>query len=180
MAVPALRRRALRADRAARRLRRVRPLHRRHLLRPGARAASPPTPWPTTATRPRSISEDAVRIVLDPFQDRRNAYFFSVNPRGAKSEGLATGEHSSLAWDGLWDARSAIGPDGWSAEMAIPFKSISFRPDLETWGLNVERVIARRQEIVRLSGARTDAFFTNPAEAAPLEGPRPESARAWA
>jgi hypothetical protein len=116
------------------------------------------------------ISEDAVRVILDPFLDRRNAYFFSVNPRGAKSEGLATGEHSSLAWDGLWDARGAIGPDGWSVEMAIPFKSISFRPDLGTWGLNVERVIARRQEIDRLSGARTDAFFTNPAEAAPLEG----------
>ena len=114
--------------------------------------------------------EDAVRIVLDPFQDRRNAYFFSVNPRGAKSEGLATGEHSSLDWDGLWDARSVIGPDGWSAEIAIPFKSISFKPDLESWGLNVERVIARRQEIIRLSGARTDAFLTNPAEAAPLTG----------
>ncbi|MBP1660753.1 MAG: hypothetical protein H6P95_1945, partial [Candidatus Aminicenantes bacterium] len=67
------------------------------------------------------IGEDAVRIVLDPFQDRRNAYFFSVNPRGAKSEGLATGEHSSLDWDGLWDARSAIGPDGWSVEIVIPF-----------------------------------------------------------
>lgn len=114
--------------------------------------------------------EDAVRVILDPFQDRRNAYFFSVNPRGAKSEGLATGEHSSLAWDGLWDARSAIGPDGWSTEIAVPFKSISFKPDLETWGLNVERVIARRQEIDRLSGARADSFFTNPAEAAPLEG----------
>lgn len=116
------------------------------------------------------MGEDALRVVLDPFQDRRNAYFFSVNPRGAKSEGLATGEHSSLDWDGLWDARSAVGPDGWSTEIAIPFKSISFKPGLESWGLNVERVIARRQEIVRLSGARTDAFFTNPAEAAPLTG----------
>jgi len=116
------------------------------------------------------IGEDAVRIVLDPFQDRRNAYFFSVNPRGAKSEGLATGEHSSLDWDGLWDARSVIGPDGWSAEIVIPFRSISFKPDLASWGLNVERVIARRQEIDRLSGARADAFFTNPAEAAPLVG----------
>jgi hypothetical protein len=116
------------------------------------------------------VGEDAVRVVLDPFQDRRNAYFFSVNPRGAKSEGLATGEHSSLDWDGLWDARSAIGPEGWSTEIAIPFKSISFKPDLESWGLNVERVIARRQEIDRLSGARADSFFTNPAEASPLEG----------
>jgi hypothetical protein len=114
--------------------------------------------------------EDAVRIILDPFQDRRNAYFFSVNPRGAKSEGLATGEHSSLDWDGLWDARSVIGPDGWSTEIVIPFKSISFEPGLESWGVNVERVIARRQEVDRLSGARTDAFFTNPAEAAPLVG----------
>jgi hypothetical protein len=114
------------------------------------------------------IGEDVVRIILDPFQDRRNAYFFSVNPRGAKSEGLATGEHSSLDWDGLWDARSVIGPDGWSTEIAIPFKTISFKPGLESWGLNVERVIARRQEIDRLSGARTDAFFTNPAECAAL------------
>jgi len=116
------------------------------------------------------VGEDAVRVVLDPFQDRRNAYIFSVNPRGAKSEGLATGEHSNLDWDGLWDARSVIGPEGWSAEIAIPFKSISFKPDLESWGLNVERVIARRQEIIRLSGARTDAFLTNPAESAPLTG----------
>jgi hypothetical protein len=114
--------------------------------------------------------EDAVRLILDPFQDRRNAYFFSVNPRGARSEGLATGEHSSLDWDGLWDARSAIGPDGWATEIAIPFKSISFKPGLESWGLNVERVVARRQEIDRLSGARADVFFTNPAEAAPLTG----------
>ena len=135
-----------------------------------SRDASRPTPWPTTADEIEETGEDAVRIVLDPFQDRRNAYFFSVNPRGAKSEGLATGEHSSLDWDGLWDARSVIGPDGWSAEIAIPFKSISFKPDLESWGLNVERVIARRQEIDRLSGARADAFFTNPAEAAPLTG----------
>jgi len=114
--------------------------------------------------------EDAVRVLLDPFQDRRNAYFFSVNPRGARSEGLATGEHSSLAWDGIWDARSVIGQEGWSAEVRIPFKTISFKPGLTSWGINVERVIARKQETDRLSGARSDSFFTNPAEAAALEG----------
>ncbi|HSA96696.1 MAG TPA: DUF5916 domain-containing protein, partial [Acidobacteriota bacterium] len=114
--------------------------------------------------------EDAVRIILDPFQDRRNAYLFCVNPRGARSEGLATGEHSSLDWDGLWDARTEIRGDGWSAEIAIPFRSISFKPGLASWGINVERVIGRRQEIDRLSGIRADCFFTNPAEAAPLTG----------
>jgi len=114
--------------------------------------------------------EDAVRIILDSFQDRRNAYFFSVNPHGARSEGLATGEHSSLDWDGVWDARSVLTETGWSTEIAIPFKSISFKPGLTRWGLNVERIIARRQETIRLSGIRADCFFTNPAEAAPLEG----------
>ena len=114
--------------------------------------------------------EDAIRILLDPFQDRRNAYFFSVNPRGGRSEGLATGEHSSLAWDGIWDARSIVGEDGWSAEVEIPFKTISFKPGLTRWGINVERVIARKQETVRCSGVRADSLFTNPAEAAALEG----------
>ena len=115
-------------------------------------------------------SEDALRVLLDPFQDRRNAYFFSVNPRGARSDGLATGEHSNLDWDGIWDARSIIGEDGWSAEVRIPFKTISFKPGLTRWGVNVERVIARKQETDRLSGAGGDSFFTNPAEAAALEG----------
>ena len=165
-----LRRRALRADRAARRFRRRPSSTSASSAATASRAASRPIPWPTTATRSRRWARTRCGVILDPFQDRRNAYFFSVNPRGARSEGLATGEHSSLDWDGLWDARSAIGPDGWSTEIAIPFKSISFKPDLESWGINVERVIARRQEIDRLSGARADAFFTNPAEAAPLEG----------
>jgi hypothetical protein len=114
--------------------------------------------------------DDSVKVLLDPFQDRRNAYLFIVNPRGARSEGLAFGEHSSLDWDGIWDARCRILPDGWSAEMRIPFKSISFDPSLAAWGINVERYVARKLETIRLSGIRRDAFFNNAAEAALLEG----------
>ena len=115
-------------------------------------------------------AEDVIRVLLDPFQDKRNAYVFIVSARGGRSEGLASGESASLSWDGIWDAKSRILPDGWSAEMKIPFKTISFKPDLASWGINVERYIARKQETDRLSGTTRNSFFYNPMEAAALEG----------
>ncbi len=116
-------------------------------------------------------ADDVVRVLLDPFQDKRNAYVFIINARGGRSEGLSTsGESVSLNWDGIWDAKSRIQPDGWSAEMKIPFKTISFKPGLPSWGINVERYIARKQETDRLSGTTRNSFFYNPMEATALEG----------
>ncbi|MBP1661321.1 MAG: hypothetical protein H6P95_2513, partial [Candidatus Aminicenantes bacterium] len=119
---------------------------------------------------PSISSDDLVKILLDPFQDKRNAYVFYVNPRGARSEGLAYAGSSSLNWDGIWDAESARLEDGWSAEIRIPFKTISFKPGLSVWGLNIERTIARKQETIRLSGTTLDSNFSNPNEAAALAG----------
>ncbi len=115
-------------------------------------------------------SDDIVRVLLDPFQDKRTAYVFFVNPLGARGEGLAYAGEASLNWDGIWEARARILEDGWSAEFRIPFKTISFKPGLAVWGINVERVIARKQEIIRLSGTNRDSRFENPMEAAALEG----------
>ncbi len=115
-------------------------------------------------------SDDNVKILLDPFQDKRTAYIFIVNPRGARSEGLAFGEHSSLDWDGIWEAKARILKDGWSAEIQIPFKTISFNAGLVAWGINIERYIARRQETLRASGTDLDSHFFNPNEAAALSG----------
>lgn len=117
-----------------------------------------------------SENDDIIRILLDPFRDKRNAYIFFVNPRGARSEGLASGEHYSLNWDGIWEAKARIVADGWSAELQIPFKTISFKPGLMAWGINVERYIPRKLETIRLSGTNRDNFFYNPVEAAALEG----------
>ena len=49
----------------------------------------------------RENDSDLVCILLDPFQDKRNAYVFFVNARGGRSDGLAFGEHYSLNWDGI-------------------------------------------------------------------------------
>jgi hypothetical protein len=115
-------------------------------------------------------NDDIVKVLLDPFLDKRSAYIFFINARGARSEGLAFGESFSLDWDGIWDAKARIQPDGWSCEIKIPFKTISFKSELRSWGVNVERNIARKQETIRLSGTRKDSFFYNAMEAAPLEG----------
>lgn len=117
-----------------------------------------------------TASDDIVRVLLDPFQDKRNAYVFFVNPRGARGEGLVYAGSSSLNWDGIWEAKSARLEDGWSTELRIPFKTISFRPGLSAWGINIERTVARKMETIRLSGATLDANFDNPNEAASLQG----------
>ncbi|MGD0781855.1 MAG: DUF5916 domain-containing protein, partial [Candidatus Aminicenantales bacterium] len=117
-----------------------------------------------------TVSDDLIRVLIDPFQDKRTAYVFYVNPLGARSEGLVYAGSPSLNWDGIWDAGSRILKDGWSTELRIPFKTISFKPGLAAWGLNVERVIARKQETIRLSGTNRDSNFNNPMEAASLEG----------
>jgi hypothetical protein len=89
---------------------------------------------------------DSVNIFLDPFGDRRTGYFFSVNARGVQYDGLLT-EASGLdgTWDGIWESAARIESWGWSAEVAIPFKSIRFRAG-QTWGINLGRDIVRKNE----------------------------------
>jgi hypothetical protein len=115
-------------------------------------------------------ADDVVRVLIDPFLDKRTGYFFTVNPRGARGEGLTSGGSASLNWDGIWDAAGHIDGSGWSAELKVPFKTIQFRAGLAAWGINVERFIARKQEKVRLAGTARDDNFFNPMAAASLAG----------
>lgn len=127
----------------------------------------------TQLTRDADLeSDDSVFIVLDPFFDQRNGFFFGVNPAGARTDGeLANNpEHPSADWDGIWDARTAVTADGWVAEIAIPFKTLRFTPGQTTWGLNVERRIKRHNETDRWAAPRLNVWFTNLAEAGRLEG----------
>ena len=46
----------------------------------------------------------------------------------------------------IWFAESTVHENGWATEIAIPFKSISFAPESDTWGINFGRGIVRKQE----------------------------------
>jgi len=95
-------------------------------------------------------ADDTVTIVLDTFHDRRNGFLFSVNPVGAKTDALIRneGEEVNADWDGLWDAVTVRDSQGWTAEIAIPFKTLRFSSgkDLQSWGFNVRRYVSRTQE----------------------------------
>ena len=100
-------------------------------------------------------AEDHVRIVLGPFRDGRSGYVFAVNPRGARYDSLITsgGDAESVEWDGIWEAATASTPNGWSAEIRIPIRTLIFKPDVHEWHFNVERRIQRLLETDRWASA---------------------------
>lgn len=94
-------------------------------------------------------ADDAFEVYLDTFRDRRNAFYFATNPVGAQRDALVRNEGAVLnwEWDGVWDVACSRDEGGWTAELAIPFATLRFRPDqTDGWGLNLGRLIARSRE----------------------------------
>ena len=87
-------------------------------------------------------------IMLDTFYDRRNAVSFLVNPIGGRMDGEVTNERAwNGDWNPVWSARVGRYEGGWSFEMAIPFRSLRYRPGrAQTWGLNLERFVVWNNE----------------------------------
>ncbi|MGD8341548.1 MAG: sugar-binding protein [Gammaproteobacteria bacterium] len=92
-------------------------------------------------------NEDRFAIILDPHLDRRSGYRFQVNPNSVRWDALyADTSDTQSDWEGIWRAEATIDDQGWIAEIAIPFKTLSFDPDGEAWGVNFERTIQRNDE----------------------------------
>lgn len=117
-------------------------------------------------------SEDHVKLVLDPFLDGQSGYVFAVNPAGARYEALVSeqGLSENSSWDAVWEARAQRDAEGWTAEIRIPIRSLSYRAGLDRWGFNVERRVQRTLEVTRWSGATRDVSLTQTSRAGVLEG----------
>jgi hypothetical protein len=98
----------------------------------------------------RFTGDDLVAFTLDPFHDHRNAFVFATNPNGAETDALVTDESPTLNldWRAVWRVAARRVREGWSAEFAIPFRSLRYpRGDGEqVWGFDVERIVRRRNE----------------------------------
>lgn len=93
------------------------------------------------------FSDDRFYVMLDSFNNKRNDYFFQVNANGVRREALRENNARFIEeWSAIWQAESAVYEGGWATEIAIPFKSISFSPGSDTWGINFGRGIVRKQE----------------------------------
>ena len=95
---------------------------------------------------------DVVNVFIDPFYDRRNGLSFTLNSIGARSDGQQIGNQYNSDWNPIWDHGAGQFEGGWVVEMALPFRSLRYRPGrAQIWGLNVLRVIRWKNELSVLS-----------------------------
>ncbi len=129
----------------------------------GVRADDPDPEGIVSFARERDNSlanEDHVKIVLDTYLDGRSGYVFAVNPNGARYDALIAGDGENANWDAVWDAATVRTATGWSAEIAIPIRSLQFASGLTTWGFNVQRRVQRLLENDRWASPVRDFKIT--------------------
>ena len=88
-------------------------------------------------------------VVLDTFNDRRNSVFFQTSPLGVQRDQAITDEGNSVDgnWNAVWDVRTQRFDQGWTAEFAIPFRSLRYESNPgQVWGLLLRRIIRRKNE----------------------------------
>ena len=108
---------------------------------------------------------DSFRLILDTFRDQQNGFVFGTNPNGLEYDGQVTNEGQggsivlggaqagsgggfNLNWDASWTVRTSVTDIGWSAEFAIPFRTLRYPAgDTQQWGINFQRTIRRRNEV---------------------------------
>ena len=122
--------------------------------------------------RDQAFEDDNVAIYFDTFLDQQRAYRFSVNGYGVQGDaivnargysrsgrGRRTGSSFSSrnriptgdsSWDALFESGGRIVEDGFTAEMAIPFKSLRY-PERERdvphrWGFQIVREVRGKDE----------------------------------
>lgn len=116
--------------------------------------------------------DDRFMWSLDPYLDGRSGYFFEVNPSGAMGDGLITGVDGDVnkSWDGIWLARVRRTDIGWTAEIEIPFKTINFNPDTDSWGANFQRTVRRKNEESYWTGWRRTEDLNRMSNAGRIHG----------
>jgi hypothetical protein len=113
-----------------------------------------------TLQRDNSLDDDDhITIVFDTLGARRLGYWFQVNAGGARADGLNVNNDDDENWNGIWDASVQRTPGGWTAEIAISTRSLQFRPELEAWGLNIQRYVPRDQLSLRWAGVTLNSGF---------------------
>jgi hypothetical protein len=110
----------------------------------------------TLADRDKIEGDDYIQIILDTYNDQRQAVFIGVNPLGQQSDGVLrdsdrggtfgvssvgayTTDHSP---DYVYESKGRLVEGGFEVEIRIPFKSLRYQSSIvQDWGFNVIRKI---------------------------------------
>ena len=140
-----------------------------------ARYTNPAMLRANRSDRDRAPGDDAFVVYIDPFLDQQRAYVFSVNAYGVQSDAILSARASGgfggggfgsgrrreprgffgpprgdRSWDTLFVTAGQVVGDGFTAEMAIPFKSLRYPRRAgnapHRWGFQVARRIRGKNE----------------------------------
>lgn len=107
---------------------------------------------------------DAFLFILDTYHDSQNGFVFGTNSAGVEYDAQVDNEGQgnfsnnrqqggvvggfNLNWDASWTVKSIVGEFGWSAEFAIPLRTLRFATGKDVvWGVNFQRNIRKTNEI---------------------------------
>ena len=171
--------------------------------------SDPSTITVADSRRDSSLDEtDSLQIILDTFLDRQNGFVFGTSPSGLEFDGQVTNEGQGSGrfgggggggrpgsgqqrgsgggfnqnWDGAWQVRTSITEVGWTAEFAIPFRTLRFNSgEVQAWGLNLpaEHPQAQRDRVLVAIATTVQPVSAVPGgpagRARPEQSPQPEA-----
>lgn len=86
---------------------------------------------------------DKIQLAFDTFRNNADQTVFELNPLGVKGDE----QNGDPTFDPVWDGAARVDSLGWTAEFRIPFSQLHFsRDSVQTWGMQIWRLIARRNE----------------------------------
>ena len=126
---------------------------------------------PGEAIRDYEVTDaDAVLLVFDTYKDEQNGFVFGTTPAGIEYDGQVANQGSgggfflggggnnqrrfqagagggfNKNWDGSWEVATTQDGEGWYAEFRIPFSTLRYGDEVESWGFNVSRRVRRLNE----------------------------------
>lgn len=98
--------------------------------------------------RDEDSPSDWVYVGFDSYNDNRTGFGFGLNPAGVKSDmRWFNDDGQDQNWDALWEGKTSVEGDGWSAEFKIPLRELRFSDaNSHTFGLQIYRNISRLGE----------------------------------
>ena len=130
----------------------------------------------TSLYRDRISGSDHLELLLDTYNDNETAYVFTTTPAGIRNDleisndatggTISSGNWLNRDFNTYWDAETSVTPEGWFAEIRIPFSSLRFQDTNGevVMGLTVQRKIARKLErlVYPAVPPKTDYAFLRP------------------
>ncbi|OGV69217.1 MAG: hypothetical protein A3K19_23370 [Lentisphaerae bacterium RIFOXYB12_FULL_65_16] len=97
----------------------------------------------TITTRDGGVwDENELEIFFDTARDGKTVYQFLLNSIGTQCDVKTENGKGDMAWNGNWTVKTAVLPDGWSAEIAIPLADLGVATPVpgDIWRFNLCRV----------------------------------------